>query len=159
MAIRSRLSRTALRGAWLVCAGVACAVLLNGCTGAASSIRDSASTALKDSSSAVATARLALGLDAAGKLTTAATATTLENSLKELETARTTLLQLSPAVQNDRDIRREALTALDDGVSGLTTAQDAVASNDGSPELKDGDEVLEAAAGRMSALMAQLGGQ
>lgn len=159
MAIGSERSRSALRGAWLVCAGLACAVLLNGCTGAASSVPDSVSTALKDSSSAVATARLALGLDAAGKLTTAATATTLENSLKELETARTTVLQLSPAVQDDRETRREALTVLDESIAGVTTAQDAVASTDGSPTLQDGDKLLENAAGRTATLETQLGGQ
>jgi hypothetical protein len=148
MAIGSQRSRTALRGAWLVCAGVAGAVLLSGCTSAPGSVRDSVSTALKDSSSAVATARLALGIDAGGKLTMAAAATTLDDSLKELETARTTLLQLSPAVQNDRGIRREALTVLDESISGLTTAQDAVASADGSPTLQYGDQLLEAAAGR-----------
>jgi hypothetical protein len=114
---------------------------------------------VKDSSSAVATARLALGLDASGKLTMAATATTLDDSLKELETARTSLLQLSPTVQNDRDLRREALAVLDEGISGLTTAQDAVASTDGSPTIQDGDQLLKAAAGQMSALTAQLGGQ
>ena len=159
MAIGSQRSRTALGGGWLVCAGVAGAVLLSGCTGAPGSVRDSVSTALKDSSSAVATARLALGLDAEGKLTMAATATALDDSLKEIEAARSTVLRLSPAVQNDRDIRREALTVLDGSVSGLTTAQDAVSSTDGSPTLQDGDQLLEAAAGRMSALTTELGGQ
>jgi hypothetical protein len=158
MAIGSRRSRAALCGAWLVCAGVA-AILLSGCAGAPGSVPDTVSTAVKDSSSAVATARLALGLDADGKLTMAATATTLDDSLKELETARTTLLQLSPTVQNDRDLRREALAVLDEGTSGLTTAQDAVASTDGSPTIQDGDQLLKAAAGQMSALTAQLGGQ
>ncbi|SKB99065.1 hypothetical protein SAMN05660473_03476 [Arthrobacter sp. 49Tsu3.1M3] len=159
MAIGSQRSRTAFRRAWLVCAGVAGAVLLSGCAGAPGSVPDTVFTAVKDSSSAVATARLALGLDASGKLTMAATATTLDDSLKELETARTSLLQLSPTVQNDRDLRREALAVLDEGISGLTTAQDAVASTDGSPTIQDGDQLLKAAAGQMSALTAQLGGQ
>ena len=70
MANGSERSRTAFRGAWILCAGVACAVLLNGCTGAAASVRDSVSTALKDSSSAVATDRLALGLHAADSAVT-----------------------------------------------------------------------------------------
>jgi hypothetical protein len=158
MANGSQRSRTAFRAAWPVCAGAAGAILLSGCTGVPGSVPDTVSTTLKDSSSAVATARLALGLDASGKLTTAATATTLDDSLKELETARTTILRLSPTIQNDRDIRREAVTALDEGISGVTTAQDAVASTDGRPTLQDGDQLLEAAAGRMSALTAQLGG-
>jgi hypothetical protein len=159
MAIGSQRSRTAIRSAWFVSAGVAGAALLSGCAAAPGSVPDTVSTAVKDSSSAVATARLALGLDADGKLTMAATATTLDDSLKELETARTTLLHLSPTVQNDRDLRREALTVLDEGISGMTTAQDAVASTDGSPTLQDGERLLEAAAGRMSALTTQLGGQ
>ena len=58
MAIGSQRSRTAILSAWFVSSGVAGA-------------------------SAVATARLALGLDADGKLTMVATATTLEDSLKE----------------------------------------------------------------------------
>lgn len=158
MAKGSQRSRTALRGACFVCAGVAGAVLLSGCAGAPGSVQDSVSTALKDSSSAVATARLALALDAGGKLTTAATSTTLDDALKELETTRTTVLQLSPTVQDDRETRREALTVLDESIAGVTTAQDAIASTDGSPTLQDGDQLLENAAGRMATLKTQLGG-
>ena len=83
MAIGSQRSRTALLSAWFVSSGVAGAVLLSGCAGAPGSVPGTVSTVLKDSSSAVATARLALGLDADGKLTMVATATTLEDSLKE----------------------------------------------------------------------------
>lgn len=117
------------------------------------------STALKDSSSAVATARLALALDAGDKLTKAATSTALDDALKKLEAAQAAVLRLSPAVQNDRDIRREALSVLDESMAGVTTAQDAIASTDGSPAPRDGDRLLADAAARMSALQTQLGGQ
>lgn len=142
-----------------LCLWIAGSALLSGCSGASGGTRDSVSTALKDSSSAVATARLALALDAGGKLTMAATSTTLDDVLKDLETTRTTVLQLSPTVQDDRETRREALTVLDESIAGVTTAQDAIASTDGSPTLQDGDKLLENAAGRMATLKNQLGGQ
>ena len=110
-----------------------------------------------DSVSAVATARLALSLDSAGKLPTAATATALDDVLKELASARNTVLGLSPAGQQDRDLRREVVTVLDGCMSAVTTARDSVSSQDGVPSLSDGEQQLASAADRLSGLETRVG--
>ena len=158
MATGLQRHRTALRTAQHFCAGVTGASLLVGCGGAAG-IRDGVSSAAESSSSAVSTARLALDLDARGKLTTAATSTTLNDALKELEMARSAVLRLSPTNQNDRDLRQETVTILDGSITGLTTAMNSVTSDDGRPSLQDGDRMLKSSADGLSALKTRLGGK
>ena len=114
--------------------------------------------AVDDSVAAVATARLALTLDSAGQLTTAAAATALDDVLKELASARSTVLGLSPAGQQDRELRREAVTVLDGCISAVITARDAVSSEDGVPSLPDGEQQLASAADRLSGLKTRVGG-
>jgi hypothetical protein len=128
--------------------------ILTGCSGTGSTI----STAVEDSASAIATARLALSLDSAGKLTNAATSTTLDDALKELETSRDSVLKLSPASEEDRESVSEALNVLDACTSSLTTARDAVAG-DGAPSLSDGGQQLSEAADRLSRLGTKDGGK
>ncbi|VXC56466.1 conserved exported hypothetical protein [Arthrobacter sp. 9AX] len=129
--------------------------VLTGCGSTASTL----SAAARDSSSAIATARLALSLDTAGKLTNAATATALDDALKELQTSRNTVLQLAPASKEDREAIKEALTVLDDCAAAMTTARDAVASSTGTPAVSDGVDGLAAAADRVSKLKEKDGGQ
>jgi len=143
--------RKPLIAAWL--GALAC---LTACAGG---VTDTVSTAVQDSSSAIATARLALSQDAAGKLTTAATSTTLDDALKELLTSRDTLLKLSPGTEEDRAAVQEALTVLDGCAAGLTTARDAVASADSAPSLATGDRELASAADRLAELTVKEGGK
>jgi methylphosphotriester-DNA--protein-cysteine methyltransferase len=138
---------------WAAC--LTMASVLAGCSGTGSTI----STAVEDSSSAIATARLALHLESSGKLTRAATSTALADSLKELETSRKTVLELSPATEMERQAVQEALGVLDHCAASLTDARDAAASNDGGPTLPDGERELAAAADRLSALGTKDGGK
>jgi hypothetical protein len=64
-----------------------------------------------------------------------------------------------PAVQYDRDVRREALTVLEGCITGLTTARDAVASDDGAPSVPDGEKLLASAADRLADLKMRLAGK
>ena len=132
--------------------------LLTSCS-AGSAVTDTVSTAAQDSSSAIATAKLAVGLDSGGKLTKAATATALDDALKELQTSRNSVLRLASGSAEERESVQEALSVLDGCTASLTTARDAVASDDGGPSLPDGDRALAAAADRLSALMAKGGGK
>ena len=155
MRTRSAIGRGAHRTPVLAACLAALAVLTS-CSGG---VADTVSTAVEDSSSAIATARLALSQDAAGKLTTAATATALDDALRELQASRDSVLRLAPSTADDRDAVQEALTVLDGCTAGLTTARDAVSSDDGTPSLSDGDRELETAAGRLSELTAKEGGK
>ncbi|MEW1810524.1 hypothetical protein AB0284_07430 [Pseudarthrobacter phenanthrenivorans] len=107
---------------------------------------ESVSTAVKDSSSAVATARIALRQDMDGKLTRAATSTTLDDELKEIQTSRSSVLKLSPATPEDRDTQKQALDVLDQCAAGFATARAALSADDGgTPSLADGDKALAGA--------------
>jgi hypothetical protein len=130
--------------------------LLTACS-AGGSVTDTVSTAAQDSSSAIATARLAVGLDSGGKLTRAATATALDDALKEVQTSRDTVLRLSPTSPGDRQVREDALKVLDSSAAGLTTARDAVSSDDGGPSLSDGARALAAAEDALAQLTARVG--
>jgi hypothetical protein len=138
----------------VLAAGLALAVL-SGCSGTGSTI----STAVEDSTSAIATARLALSLDSAGKLTRAATSTALDDALKELATSRNSVLKLSPASEGDRQSVQEALSVLDGCAAAMTTARDAVAGGEHAPSLSDGGQQLSEAADRLSQLGAKDGGK
>jgi len=129
---------------------------LAGCSGG---ISESVSTAAKDSSSAVATARLALKQDMDGKLTRAATATTLDDAQKEVETSRSTVQKLSPATPADRDTQRQALDVLDRCAAGFFTARAAVSADDGgaAPSTADGDRALAAAQDALEQLSHMVG--
>jgi hypothetical protein len=129
--------------------------LLAGCSGGG--VRDSVTQALEESTSSVATARLAAELDASGKLSTAATSTALDDALKELGKARTIVVGLSTTVQKDRELRDEALAVMDNCVSAVAAAAEAVSSQDGRPSLSEGGGLMESAAARLSALQERLG--
>ena len=144
-----------LKGRLTCAACLAALAVLAGCGGASSTI----STAVEDSHSAMATAQLAVRLDSAGKLTKAATATALDDALKELQTSRNSVLGLAPASAEERESVQEALSVLEGCTTSLTTARDAVASDDSDPSLTDGDRALAAAVDRLSALMAKDGGK
>ena len=125
--------------AGLALLALAALAFLTGCGGVGGSV----STAVKESSSAVATARIALRQDMDGKLTQAATATSLDDGLKEVETSRSSVLKLSPATQEERVVQKQALDVLDQCAAGFATARAALAVNDGgSPSLSDGDKAL-----------------
>jgi len=127
---------------------------LTGCGGTGQSV----STAVKDSSSAVATARIALRQDMDGKLTRAAAATSLDDELKEVQTSRGTILKLSPASQEDRDLQKQALDVLDQCAAGFTTARAALAANDGGTlSLSDGDQALADAQDALKQLEGKVG--
>ena len=130
--------------------------LLTACS-AGGSVTDTVSTAAQDSSSAIATARLAVGLDSGGKLTRAATATALDDALKEVQASRDTVLRLSPISPGDRQVREDALKVLDSSAAGLTTARDAVSSDDGGPSLSDGARALATAEDALSELTDKVG--
>ena len=151
--VRGARSRRRLTGGLAL---VALAVL-TGCSGGTS---QSVSTAVKDSSSAVATARLALRQDMDGKLTRAAASTTLDDELKEVQTSRSTVLKLSPATQEDRETQKQALDVLDQCAAGFATARAALAANDGgTPSLEDGDKVLAGAQDALKQLEDKVGSQ
>lgn len=148
---------TPVRRRWqLLAACLTALAVLAGCSGGTGS---TVSTAVQDSSSAMATARLALDLESAGRLTRAAGATALEDALKELQASRNSVLKLSPGSEEDRSTVREVLAVLDACTSALTTARDAVSSDDGAPSLADGQRELASAADRLSRLDAKAGGQ
>jgi hypothetical protein len=141
---------------------IAASAFLTGCgaaSGGTGAIKETVTTAVEDSSTAIATARLALKLDRDGKLTTAATSTTLDDALKELETSRDSVLRLAPTSPEGRSLRQETLTVLDGCAASLTTARDAVSSEDGTPSLADGDHELEAAETSLSAVSQKVGAQ
>lgn len=145
-------ARSAPRPAFLALAALA---FLAGCSGGTSG---SVSTAVKDSSSAVATARIALRQDMDGKLTRAATSTTLDDELKEIEGSRNTVLNLSPATQGDRDTQTQALEVLDRCAGGFALARAALAGSDGgAPSLADGDKALAEAQDALKQLEGKVG--
>lgn len=130
---------------------------LAGCNGGTS---QSVSTAVKDSSSAVATARIALRQDMDGKLTQAATSSSLDDELKDIQTSRSTILKLSPATQEDRDTQQQALDVLDQCAAGFATARAALAANDGgTPSLPNGDKALADAQDAPKQLKGKVGSQ
>ncbi|MGK3648732.1 hypothetical protein [Pseudarthrobacter enclensis] len=117
-------------------------------------------SAVKDSSSAVATARLALRQDMEGKLTRAATVTTLDDALREVDTGRSTVQKLSPATREDRDTQRRALEALEACAAAFATARAAVSADDvgSAPTKADGDRALAAAQDALNQLGDKAGG-
>jgi hypothetical protein len=134
---------------------VAGTVILTACGG----VTDTVSTAVQDSASAIATARLALGQETAGKLTTAAASTALDDSLKELQTSRDSVVKLSASTPEEREVRQEALTVLDGCAAGLNSARDAAAGSGGAPSPEDGQKALEEAANRLTDLKSKVGGK
>ncbi|MGX5716377.1 hypothetical protein [Arthrobacter sp. MAHUQ-56] len=130
-------------------------VLLTACAG---STNETVATAVKDSSSAVATARLALRQDMDGKLTRAATSTALEDGLKEVQTSRGTVLKLAADTQGDRDTQKQALDALDRCAAAFATARAALSTADGgTPSPADGDAALAAAQDALDQLGQKVG--
>ncbi|MDQ0665332.1 hypothetical protein QFZ35_003830 [Arthrobacter ulcerisalmonis] len=130
---------------------------LTGCSGGTS---ESVSTAVQDSSSAVATARIALRQDMEGKLTKAAASTTLDDGLKEIQSSRSTVLKLSPSTLEDRITQKQALDVLDQCAAGFSTARAALAANDGgAPSLPDGDKALADAQDALKQLEGTVGSQ
>ncbi|MDQ0802105.1 hypothetical protein [Arthrobacter sp. SLBN-112] len=139
----------------LLASAVAALTVLTACSGGTS---QSVSTVVKDSSSAVATARIALRQDMDGKLTQAATGTVLDDELKEIQSGRNTVLTLSPTVQGDRDTQKQALDVLDQCAAGFAVARAALAANDGgTPSLSDGDKALAGAQDALKQLEDKVG--
>lgn len=143
-----RRARTPLRTLIVVLAAVFLA-LLAGCSGG---VREPVAQAVEEAAASTATAALSLDLEASGRLTAAATSTALEDALKELGKTRTTVLELSPTVQHDRTVRHEALAALDDCVSAVSAASEAVASEDGRPTLAEAGALLASAGTQLEGL-------
>jgi hypothetical protein len=133
---------------------VGCSVLLSGCSGG---VRDSTAQAVEEGSSSMATATLAVRLDVSGRLTPAATSTALDDALEELGKIRTDVLELPVTVQSERQLRDEALAVLDDCVSAVSVATQAIASRDGQPSLAQAGALLDSAAARLSGLESRLG--
>jgi hypothetical protein len=136
--------------------------VLTGCSGGSSGgsgVNESVSTAVQNSSSAIATSRLVLQQISGGKLTRAASSTALDDALKELQTSRDTVAKLAPGTGEDRDTVAAALEVLDGCAAGLSTARNAVASSDGTPAIADGSRELAAAADRLAQLSAKEGGK
>ncbi|MHC6591658.1 hypothetical protein [Arthrobacter sp. C152] len=140
---------------FLAAVALAALAALTACGGSTS---ESVSTAVKDSSSAVATARLALHQDLDGKLTRAATSTAVDDGLKEVQTSRDTVLKLSAATQEDRDTQTQALDVLERCAAGFATARTALSATDGgAPSLADGDQALAAAQDALKQLEDKVG--
>jgi uncharacterized phage infection (PIP) family protein YhgE len=136
--------------------------VLTGCSGGSSGgsgVNESVSTAVQNSSSAIATSRLVLQQISDGRLTRAASSTALDDALKELQTSRDTVAKLAPGTGEDRDTVAAALEVLDGCAAGLSTARTAVASSDGTPAIADGSRELAAAADRLAQLSAKEGGK
>ncbi len=136
----------------LAALAAALAIAVTGCQSDPGKITSTVDTALQDSSSAVATARLALELEQAGKLTHAATSTALDNALEELETSRKHVLQLAPETEETRAQVQEALEALDQSATSLTTARHAMSSTDQEPNRQQAQSQLDQAAKSLEAL-------
>lgn len=146
---------SAARRKFLAALAFSALALLTACTG---SISETVATAVKASSSAVATARLALRQDMDGKLTRAATSTALEDGLKEVQASRGTVLKLSAATQGDRDTQKQALDVLDQSAAGFATARAALSTSDGAaPSLPDADRALAAAENVLDQLARKVG--
>ncbi|MDE8667641.1 hypothetical protein PY310_03480 [Pseudarthrobacter sp. H3Y2-7] len=136
--------------------------VLTGCSGGSSGgsgVNESVSTAVQNSSSAIATSRLVLQQISDGRLTRAASSTALDDALKELQTSRDTVAKLAPGTGQDRDTVAAALEVLDGCAAALSTARNAVASSDGTPAIADGSRELAAAADRLAQLSAKEGGK
>jgi hypothetical protein len=131
-------------------------LLLGACSGGG--VPTTVLQAVDDGISAVGTARLATAMDSSGQLTDAAASTALVDALTELGKARTTVVQLSPAVQEDRELRGVALAAMDDCTSAMLAAAEALSSEDGHPSLADAQDRLESAGATLSDLKNRLGG-
>ena len=56
-------------------------------------------------------------------------------------------------------MREDALKVLDSSAAGLTTARDAVSSDDGGPSLSDGNRALAAAEDALKGLKSTVGGK
>jgi hypothetical protein len=144
-----------VRAAKLVSLAVLSLAFLTGCSGGNS---QSVSSAVKDSLSAVSTARIALRQDMDGKLTKAAASTSLDDELKEVQTSRSTVLKLSPASPEDRETQKQALDVLDQCAAGFATARAALAANDGgTPSLPGGDKALADAQDALKQLKDKVG--
>lgn len=135
---------------------LAFSLLLGGC--AAGGVPESVSQAVDESLSAVGTAHLAAAMDASGQLTDAAASTALEDARRELGNARTTVVELSPAAQEDRDLRGAALSVMNDCMAAVVAATESVSGADGAPTVTETDRLLESAADRLSELKKRLGG-
>src|SRR4051794_8398659 len=131
MGVRQRKARAAAASCLL---GLAGCFLLGGCgSGSGSGGQETLSTAVKDADSAVATARLALDLESSGQLASAAATTTLGDMVKNVNSSRARVQDLSPAAQESRDAREASLDVLNGCVAGILKAQEAVDSTDGRP--------------------------
>lgn len=140
---------------FLLLPAVGLCLLLGACTGG---VPQTVSQAVDESISAVGTARLAATMDSSGQLTDAAASTALDDALMELGKARTTMVQLSPTGQEDRDLRDTALAVMDDCTMAMLATAEALSSENGRPSLAEPQNRLESAADALSKLKNRLGG-
>ena len=135
---------------WVLC------LLLGACAGGG--VADTVSQAVDESISAVETARLAAAMDSSGQLTDAAASTAVDDALMELGQARTTVVQLSPGGEQDRDLRDAVLGDMDHCTSAMLAVAEALASEDGRLSLADAQDQLQSAGATLSDLKNRLGG-
>jgi hypothetical protein len=131
MAVAVRILRRSRSGR-LAAVALAAAVLatMTGCSQGASGTLDQA---LKSAVSATETARQALTLFDNGGSTSAVASSALGDMLQELNSSQGAVAQAEPSSNADRAARRRVLAVLDDAVSGVTGAEEAVAQAPGAP--------------------------
>ncbi|MGY2746597.1 hypothetical protein ACQCSU_01520 [Pseudarthrobacter sp. O4] len=98
-------------------------------------------------------------MDASGQLTDVAASTALEDARQQLGKARTTVLELSPMVQEDRDVRGAALSVMNECMAAMVAVIESASGADGAPSIAETDSLLESAADRLSELKKRLGGK
>lgn len=146
-------ARTRPAGTWtrvgLALLGALLLPALTGCSQGASATLDQA---LKSGASSTATAAQALRLLADGRSTSAVTSSALQDMLQELDSSVGQVAQASTASNADRVARGRVLAALESAVSGLTTAEDAVAHTPGAPSLGAAATRIDTVTRRLHAL-------
>lgn len=148
--------RMTVRAGFFV-ASVVLALALTGCS--STGFRGAVTQAVKESASAVESGRLAYELGSAGKLTPAATSTTLDDARDELEKTRTTVGGLQATGQDDLAMRNETLAILNDSIAAVLGAADAGSGVEGSPSPTETEAELRSVSSRLADLQTKLGAQ
>ncbi|MBM7502964.1 hypothetical protein ACFPER_05760 [Agromyces aurantiacus] len=127
-----------------VAGAIATALLLTGCASTSDQVTD----AVDQSVAALATARLALDLDAGERIFRTTSTTAVEDARREAVDAARTVGQLDAADETEAGRRAEALDALDDAVRSLDAAADALGGvgdlGDAAQRVADAEEALRA---------------
>jgi hypothetical protein len=96
-------------------------------------------------------------LESSGQLASAAATTTLGGMVKNVNSSRAKVQDLSPAAQESRDAREASLDVLNGCVAGILKAQEAVDSTDGRPAASEAERMLAASARDLDELSTRLG--